>query len=81
MSILTDAEKDSIRYAAEGIDLADVDHLLRLVEAIVVAHIKWTGAYVCEDCGAALHTDAKWCLECARDRAELAAERDREWHS
>lgn len=35
---------------------------------------------VCGDCGTAIH-DGNTCVECWRDRRELATQRDREWWS
>lgn len=33
----------------------------------------------CHDCGAAIHDGNNTCIECWRDRRELAIARDREW--
>ena len=44
------------------------------------AHIWDTAGPTCNDCGDAIH-DGNTCIECWRDRRELAIARDKEWWS
>lgn len=44
------------------------------------ASVEADRADVCGDCKTAIH-DGNLCLECARDRRELAIQRDLEWWS